>query len=131
MGFLPNGDLILISLDNKIYLYSFKNKPITTTILWDYSRSYNTMYDTETPENVKELGIQFLVYQTKLFLFNRLLLVQWDLLEMTFEVEYNLINDDRISNVVINQNQTLLALDINGEIDIFSMETGMWISKYG
>ncbi len=47
MGFLPNGDLILVSLiDRKIYLYSFKNKPKKDATLWGYSQ----IYDIETPK---------------------------------------------------------------------------------
>jgi hypothetical protein len=34
--------------------------------------------------------------------------------------------------IVINKNQTLLALNISPDIiDIFSIETGMQISRYG
>ena len=36
MGFLPNGDMILVST-NKIYLYAFINKPTNVT-LWEYSQ---------------------------------------------------------------------------------------------
>ena len=127
MGFLPNGDLVLISLDDKIYLYSFENKPTTKTNLWKYSQ----VYDTET-KSLHELGIQFYVYQTKLFIFDGLQLIQWDLIKMTFEKQYDLVNDNYISNLVINKNQTLLALNQYGEqIDVYSMETGISVSRYG
>ena len=126
MGFLPNGDLVLTSLDDKIYLYSFKNKPTTEASLWEYSQ----VYDIEN-ESLHKRSIQFYVYQTKLFIFDRLQLIQWDLSKMTFEKQYDLVNESYISNLVINKNQTLLALDIDGKIDIFSMETETWISKYG
>src|SRR5688572_25044426 len=127
MEFLPNGDLILISLDDKIYFYSFKNKPTKNETLWKYSQ----VYDAKTENLNEQLGFQFYLYQTKLFISDGHQLIQWDLSKMTFEMQYDLVSDDYISNLVINKNQTLLALDINGEIDIFSMETGMWISKYG
>ena len=85
----------------------------------------------DIPENLKELGIQFYMHQTKLLIFNGIQIVQWNLLEMIFDMKYDLANNDYISNLMTNKNQTLLTLDINGEIYIFSMETGMWISKYG
>ena len=69
MGFLPNGDLIVVSLDNeledyKFYLYPFENKPTTNSksTLWEYSQ----IYDIEIPESIK--SIECFVHQTKLFL---------------------------------------------------------------
>ena len=126
MGFLPNGDLVLISLDDKICLYYYKDRPATDVNYWQYSQ----VYDIEIPDSLNELGIQFYVYQTKLLIFNGIIMVQWNLSEMTFDMKYNLINNDYISHVVINKDQTLLALDINGEIDVFLMDTGACISKY-
>src|SRR5436853_594018 len=71
MGFLPNGDLIVVSLDNelkdyKIYLYPFENKPITNSTLWEYSQ----IYDIEIPESLKgeREPIKCFIYQEKLFL---------------------------------------------------------------
>src|SRR5436309_10329669 len=75
MGFLPNGDLVLISLDDKIYLYSFKNKPTKNATIWEYSQVYDTK-----AKSLHELGIQFYVYQTKLFISDGLQLIQWDLI---------------------------------------------------
>src|ERR1051325_6094707 len=50
MGFLPNGNLILVSLDNyKIYSYSLLNKPTRTTTPWGSPQ----IYDIEVPESVK------------------------------------------------------------------------------
>jgi hypothetical protein len=68
MEFLPNGDLILVSLNvqqtnYKIYLYSIKNKPTTNTNLWKYSQ---VLYDIEISEGLKEHEIHCFVYQTKL-----------------------------------------------------------------
>ena len=132
MGFLPNGDLIVVSLnkklrDYKIYLYSFTNKP-TNAILWEYSQ----IYDIKFNEFHADLGFKSFVRQTKLFLFNNGLLTQWDLLTMTIEIQYN--NCERVTDLVINKNQTLLAVCYSELIDIcdiYSMETGMHISRYG
>ena len=136
MEFLSNGDLILISSnyelkDYKIYLYSFMNKPTNTT-LWEYSQ----IYDIETHDILKKQVIDYFVYQTKLFLFSGGLVTQWDLLTMTFEMQYNLISE-YVYNMAINNSQTLLALYtgkykiIDNKIDIYSMETGIHISRYG
>ena len=63
-------------------------------------------------------------------------MVQWNLLTMTFDMQYFL--DDRIIEleIVMNKNQTLLALYINYYKDkhrfyVFSMKTGTLISEYG
>ncbi|CAB4468986.1 unnamed protein product [Rhizophagus irregularis] len=86
IGFLSNGDLILVILDKisinyKIYKYPFvNNRPTTDTI--------PQIYDIKIPKNIKE------------------------------------------HHIVINKNQTLLALNISTEVVIFSMKTGMWISRY-
>ena len=126
MGFLPNGDLILVDY-KKIYKYSFINKP-TSIILWKYWECSQRYY-IEPHKSLNE--IDRFVYQTKLFLFNKGLMTQWDLLTMTFEMQYNLVDYEGGYSMVINKNQTLLALKINRKIDIYSMETGMHISRYG
>ena len=82
MGFLPNGDLVIVSRDYKIYLYSVENKPTTNTTLWKCSQ----IYDIETTE-ILEYPRSF-VYQTKLFFLNKRLMIQWNLLEMTFDMQY-------------------------------------------
>jgi hypothetical protein len=149
MGFLPNGDLILISLDDcKIYLYSFKNKSESTP--WKYSQTY----DIEIPKSLRMHRIECFICQTKLFLINinEGCIMQWNLLRtfpkssmsflyinfLAFDMQYNLfeLNISKNGpflefNMVTNQNQTLLALNNGLNIDIFSMETGIWISRYG
>ena len=137
MEFLSNGDLILVSSNYeiknyKIYLYSFINRPNANATLWKYSQIYNI----ETHECLEKNEIDYFVYRTRLFLCNGGLATQWDLSKMTLEMQYNLINEC-VYNVVINQNQTLLALhtgkyDVSDKrIDIYSMETGIHISRYG
>ena len=125
----PNGDLIVVSLDNKlkdykIYLYPFKNK----STLWEYSQ----IYDIEIPESLSEFAIQFIIYEKKLFILNQFILTQWDLSKMAFEMQYNLV-DQQHSIIVINKNQTLLALHDyqDKKTDIYSMETGVHISRCG
>src|ERR1051325_2215677 len=139
MGFLPNGDLILVSLNNmskdyKIYSYSFINKPTNTTP-WEYSQIYDIEFDEEFAESLKNDSIDCFVYQTKLFLFSneRQLMTQWNLLEMAFDTQYFLDYTNQLSpfNIVINNSQTLLALNFGSKINIFSMETGIHISRYG
>ena len=136
MGFLPNGDLILVSLNNesqnyKIYSYSYTNKPATDTTLWECFQ----IYDIEATEGLKDEYINCFVCQTKLFLLNGCrLMSQWNLSTMTFDVQYffdyeYIIPDD--NKIVINNNHTLLALNGGDKIDILSMETGAHISRYG
>ena len=131
-GFLPNGDLIIVSLNDelkeyKIYSYSFKNKPATNTTLWKCSQ----IYDIEIPESLKGENIGCFVYQTKLFLiYGRRLMTQWNLLTMTFDMQY-FIDDNYPYVIVINKNQTLLASGSRDKVDVFSMETGTRISSYG
>ena len=49
---------------------------------------------------------------------------------MTIEMRYN--NFKSIDNIMINRDQTLLAVYTNGSIfDIYSMETGIHVSNYG
>jgi len=130
MGFLPNGDLIIVSLDDelkdyKFYLYPFKNKPTANITLWEYSQ----IYDIEIPEILKYKPIMCFVHQTKLFfLFYRRLMVQLNLLTMTLDMHY--FFDSTCYNIVMNKNQTLLALSFYDKIDVFSMETGTLVSSY-
>ena len=63
---------------------------------------------------------------------------QWNLSTMTFDMQYFFDYDiDNPTEIVINKNQTLLALNIFNISDeyyvfyVFSMETGTLISKYG
>src|SRR5581483_5272499 len=79
IGFLPNGDLILVSLkydfklkelkDYKIYYYSVENNPTKTTF-WKCSQ----IYDIELTESLKYIrsyrSSYYFVYQTKLFFMN-------------------------------------------------------------
>ena len=129
--FLPNDDLIIVSLDDKlkeykIYSYSFKNKPATNTTLWKCSQIYDI-------ESLKDEDIKCFVYQTKLFLiYGRRLMTQWDLSTMIFDMQYFTDGFPCNSNIVINKNQTLLALNTSyNRFYVFSMETGTLISKYG
>jgi len=151
MGFLPSGDLILVSLKFqdkeyygfeycKIYCYSVKNKPKTNTTFWKCSQIHNIKL-------TESLGHSFhhcLIYQTKLFFLNtyRQMMFQLNLLTMTFDMQYFFDYIDKGGNdkieVVINKNQTLLTLDIrknsimgNVVFYVFLMETGTLISKYG
>ena len=113
-------------------MYSFKNKPTNST-LWEHSQTY----DIEFHKSYKRHEIDCFVYQTKLFLFNNGLITQWDLSTMTIEMQYNVnVSDNRnfvVNDIVVNKNQTLLALHDyqDKKTDIYSMETGMWISRYG
>jgi hypothetical protein len=131
--FLSNGDLVLVDRSNykKIYLYSFKNKPTNTT-LWKCSR----VYDIEIRQSLDKHEIDYFIYKTKLFFFNDGLVTQWDLLTMTFEMQYNLINEC-VYNIAINKNETLLVLHTgkynrsDKKIDVYLMKTGIHISRYG
>ena len=130
MGFLPNGDLFTVE-KYRIYKYSIVNKTTNAT-LWEHSQ----IYDIETHKSLNRLNC--FVYQTKLFLFKKGILTQWDLSTMTFEMQYNLISLVSKYDIypVINKNQKLLALyqyyyDGNGKLDIYSMETGVHISRCG
>src|SRR5437763_8881434 len=80
MGFLPDGDLIIVSLNyysKNIYKYSFIDKPTNAT-LWEYSQ----IYDIEIPKSLNKYYIGRFIYQTKLFLFNKGAMAQWDLSTM-------------------------------------------------
>ncbi|RIA82888.1 hypothetical protein C1645_880809 [Glomus cerebriforme] len=75
--------------------------------------------------------------QRKLFIFDEFGFVQWDLIKMSVDMEYRYsfdYDDECLPdsfNLVISKNQTFLALNINTKIDIFLIETGLWISSYG
>jgi hypothetical protein len=141
MGFLPNGDLIIVAVgsrsselkDYKIFEYSFINKPTNATS-WEYSQTHDIHV-----ENLDIYANNCFIYKTKLFLISEDLMVQWDLLRMAFEMRYNLVyrHLNFANGIVINKSQTLLALNqcdvfsCDKHIDIYSMETGMWISRYG
>ena len=137
MGFLPNGDLIIVSY-NKIYCYSVENKPTTNTTFWKCSQ----IYDIKLTESLNDDILYYLVCQTKLFFINRnkRLMFQWNLSTMTFDMQYFFDYDiGYLDGVVINKNQTLLALKTyiiknynkKYKFYVFSMETGTLISKYG
>ena len=110
-------------------MYPFINKPTNATF-WKYSQ----IYDIEFHESLNNCHIYCHIYQTKLFLFNSGLMTQWDLLAMTVEMQYN-ADIVRGRNIVVNKNQTLLALlSCNNQIyqiDIYSMETRVHVSRRG
>ncbi|GES73562.1 hypothetical protein GLOIN_2v1784920 [Rhizophagus clarus] len=120
IGFLPNGDLIQISLgDHKIYKYCFTDKP-KNTVPWKYSQ----INDIKIPERLND-KVRHFMYQTKLFLFvigSKML--QFDLFTMNLERKYQ-----EFPNVVA-RNQTLLATSTNRDKTcVYSMENGMLIYK--
>lgn len=86
VGLLPNGDIILVSLndeskDYKIYKY---NNQLTKNII-------PQIYDIIIPESLEEcINVNCFVYQTKLFLFNEHRMTQWDLNgnDITFDKQY-------------------------------------------
>ena len=147
MGFLPNGDLIIVSSlvknyklkDCKIYYYSYYSV--------ENKRKCSQIYDIELTESLKHHSSRFqtdcfFVYQTKLFFINtrEKLMFQWNLSTMTFDMQYFFDYDiGYLDGVVINKNQTLLALKTyiiknynkKYKFYVFSMETGTLISKYG
>ncbi|CAB4392522.1 unnamed protein product [Rhizophagus irregularis] len=132
MGFLPNGDLIQVSLrDRKIYKYCFTDKP-KDTVPWEYSQ----IIDIEIPESLNG-QVESAIYRTKLFLniVNNSKMFQFDLLTMNMNLErkyheFTLYLEDQIT---VNKNQTLLLAIGSGEdtINIYSMENGMLIYKCG
>jgi hypothetical protein len=138
IGFLPNGDLIHVSLNGgKIYKYCLKDKP-TNTNLWEYSQINDIVIPESLYDQVTKLSCS--MYQTKLFLIvkivndSKALILQFDLLTMNLERQYitditrNSYNSIR---VIMNKNQTLLATtyDSNYFSYIYSMENGMLILK--
>src|SRR5690348_6378535 len=117
MGFLPNGDLIIVIVsslseyylkDCKIYYYSVENKPTTNTTFWKCSQ----IYDIELTGSLKYGYSYFFVYQTKLFFINtdKGLMFQWNLSTMTFDMQYFLDDFDYSYKleleIVLNKNQT-------------------------
>ncbi|PKY38559.1 hypothetical protein RhiirA4_451568 [Rhizophagus irregularis] len=124
IGFLPNGDLIQVSLsDRKIYKYCFKDKNI---VPWKYSQ----INDIEIPESLYgQVKLHCPIYRTKLFLLvetRKKLILQFDLLTMNLERQFTSDIDFYWDiSVIMNKNQTLLA--IAGHI--LSMENGISIYK--
>ena len=63
-------------------------------------------------------------------------MTQWDLSTMTLKMRYNLVGYKHNESIVINKNQTLLAINFNfielsmETTNVFSMETGMLVSSY-
>ncbi|GBC08630.1 hypothetical protein RclHR1_08270007 [Rhizophagus clarus] len=118
IGFLPNGDLIQVSLkDRKIYKYYLTDKP-KNTVPWKYSQ----INDIEIPESLYDqiTRLDCSICRTKLFLIvginfdRKKLIYQFDLLTMNLEKQYTLdITDVLAENTVIimNKNQTLLAIE--------------------
>ncbi|PKY59850.1 hypothetical protein RhiirA4_482956, partial [Rhizophagus irregularis] len=130
IGFLPNGDLINVSTDDrKIYKYCFTDKPKNTDP-WECSQ----INKIEIPESFDqdEFDFESFIYQTKLFIIFdgcETLILQFDLLEMNLERQYITCVYSPQSMPVMNKNQTLLAY----YSCIFSMEDGMLIlnENYG
>ncbi|PKC57690.1 hypothetical protein RhiirA1_472108 [Rhizophagus irregularis] len=87
IGFLPNGDLIQVSLgDRKIYKYCFTEKP-KNTVPWEYSQ----IIDIEIPESLNGQVEICSIYRTKLFLIvgdTDCKMLQFDLLTMNLERKY-------------------------------------------
>src|SRR5437667_16311 len=107
---------------------------ITNQTRWKHYQ----IYDIEIPKSLNEDIFDYcFVYQTKLFLFNGFQsMTQWNLSTMTFETQYLFNIFDYVlrsypSNIVINTDQTLIALNIDDRVNIFSIGNGMWISRYG
>jgi hypothetical protein len=128
IGFLPNGDLIQVSLsDRKIYKYCLTDKP-KDTVPWKYSQ----INDVEISESLygqygQVTKLSCSICRTKLFLIVKnkpTLILQFNLSTMNLERQYTL--DTTNTPVIISKNQTLLAV----ENCIFSMENGMVILEY-
>ncbi|CAG8631927.1 116_t:CDS:2 [Rhizophagus irregularis] len=143
IGFLPNGDLIQVSLINKkIYKYCLENKPKNKGS-WKCSQ----IYDLKIPKSLRGqyTTLRSSICQEKLFLIvndHKTLIIQIDLSNMTFERQYIsegfildvfLCNSDGASfyrkPIIMNKNQTLFAI-ADDYTYIFSMENGMLILKY-
>ncbi|CAB4444322.1 unnamed protein product [Rhizophagus irregularis] len=145
IGFLPNGDLIQVSLINKkIYKYRLENKPKNKGS-WKCSQ----IYDLKIPKSLRGqyTELHSSICQEKLFLIvndqidqivnyqivndHKTLIIQIDLSNMTFERQY--ISADRAfryhNPIIMNKNQTLFAID-DVYTYIFSMKNGMLILKY-
>ena len=112
-------------------MYPFENKPTGNSTLWKYSQ----IYDIEVPESLEDEEFKCFIYQTKLFLCGRQSIIQLNLSTMDFDMQYffdyELYTDSfgLADMIVTNKNQTLLAFSINGDISVFSMETGTLISR--
>ncbi|GES75057.1 hypothetical protein GLOIN_2v1842993 [Rhizophagus clarus] len=134
IGLLPNGDLIRVSVrERKIYKYCFTDKPKNTDP-WECSQ----IIDIKVPENLNDqIRLKCYIYRTKLFLIvNDCKILQFDLLIMNLERQYHEYNGLPIQQVIVNKNQTLLAISlgisiIDNLICIYSMENGMLIYKSG
>ncbi|GBC10699.1 hypothetical protein RclHR1_09830008 [Rhizophagus clarus] len=132
IGFLPDGYLIQVSLiDNKIYKYCLENKSENKGSL-----KCSQIYDLKIPESLRGqyTKLNSSICQEKLFLIvndHKTLIIQIDLLKMTFERQY--ISADGASfykkPIIMNKNQTLFAT-VSDYTYIFSMESGMLILKY-
>ena len=57
-------------------------------------------------------------------------MIQWNLLTMSFDMQYFLDYKYKPRHIETNKNNLLLALYSGKGIDIFSMETGILISSY-
>jgi hypothetical protein len=132
IGFLPNGDLIQVSLSNsQIYKYCLTDKPTKDTDTWECSQ----INDIEIPESLygQVTKLSCSICRTKLFLFvrdSKTLILQFDLLTMNLERQYTSDIKPYWSIPVITNNQTLLAIASLGFFYIFSMENGMLILKH-
>ncbi|RGB39287.1 hypothetical protein C1646_740190 [Rhizophagus diaphanus] len=118
MRVFSDGSVILVSLDNelkvyKIYKCFIKQKDDLTPI-----------YEIEIPECLKEYSVNCFVYQTKLLLYCEYQMTLWNLKkdEITIEKRFFFDHDtpkigtpkvDTSINVVINKEQTLLALSLS------------------
>ncbi|EXX77881.1 uncharacterized protein OCT59_009281 [Rhizophagus irregularis] len=122
IGFLPNGDLIQVSLgDRKIYKYCFTEKP-KNTVPWEYSQ----IIDIEIPESLNGQVEICSIYRTKLFLIvgdTDCKMLQFDLLTMNLERKYTEFTF-RPWQITMNKNQKAHIY-----IYIYSMENGMLIYK--
>ncbi|GBB94860.1 hypothetical protein RclHR1_02430001 [Rhizophagus clarus] len=136
IGFLPNGDLIQVSLSGrKFYKYCLTDKPKNTDP-WKCSQ----INDIEIPESLYDQNTESLCYicRTKLFIFanddyfRTFSFQQFDLLTMNLERHYtSVITISRSIPLIMNKNQTLFAIKsaFFDYIHIFSMENGMLILK--
>ncbi|CAB4488617.1 unnamed protein product [Rhizophagus irregularis] len=130
IGFLPNGDLINVSTDDrKIYKCCFTDK-LKNTDPWECSQ----INKIEIPKSFDqdEFDFESFTYQTKLFIIFdgcETLILQFDLLEMNLERQYITCVYSPQSMPVMNKNQMLLAY----YSCIFTMEDGMLIlnENYG
>ncbi|CAB5206327.1 unnamed protein product [Rhizophagus irregularis] len=135
-GFLPNGDLIQVSLiERKIYKYCFTDKP-KNTVPWEYSQ----INDIKIRLN-EHVMLLCSISRTKLFLFfeqfastypvaSTYKMLQFDLLSMNLERTYHEIHPFMgYRQITVNKDQTLLTILQDSETYIYSMENGMLIYK--